>query len=106
MRKMVLALMLCLIALPKAQAGGWEFIGYGHHFHHVVSSGGISKGGTTFAFGPEVFFSPLIIACIWHMPAWELAKANHTERAYQQQEMWPQQLFDKLPGGTPGRLNG
>ena len=48
----------------------------------------------------------LIAACAWHAPAWTAAKANHTEVAYQSQEMFPQQLFDKLPGGTPGRTIG
>lgn len=42
-------------------------------------------------------------ACIWHIPAWEQAKDNHTEAKYQATEQFPQQLFDKLPGGTPGR---
>jgi len=48
----------------------------------------------------------LATVCMWHIPAWEKAKANHTEAAYQSQEMFPQQLFDKLPGGTPGRTVG
>lgn len=48
----------------------------------------------------------LVSACVWHIPAWEEAKKNHTEAAFQSQEMFPQELFDKLPGGTPGRLVG
>jgi len=42
----------------------------------------------------------LVAACVWHIPAWEQAKANGTEAAYQAQQMWPQQLFAKLPGGN------
>jgi len=71
--------------------------------HRHDGIGGVSKGGAAFVFGPEVFFAPIIMAAIWHIPAWSQAKANHTEAAYQAQEMFPQQLFDKLPGGTPGR---
>lgn len=43
----------------------------------------------------------LVAACIWHIPAWEKAKAAGPEarKAYQAQKMWPQQLFAKLPGG-------
>lgn len=48
----------------------------------------------------------LVAACVWHIPAWEKAKANHTEAEYQSKEMFPQQLFDKLPGGVSGRKLG
>ena len=42
----------------------------------------------------------LAAACIWHMPAWSKAKAQGGDAPaiYQAQEMWPQQVFDKLPG--------
>lgn len=40
-----------------------------------------------------------LVAAAAHIPAWEKAKAEHTEVAYQAQKMWPQQLFAKLPGG-------
>lgn len=45
-------------------------------------------------------FMAIAAACIWHIPAWDKAKANHTEAEYQAQQMWPQQLFAKLPGGS------
>lgn len=47
-----------------------------------------------------VMFAPLIAACTWHIPAWTRAKAQggDAEAIYQAQEMWPQQVFDKLPG--------
>ena len=54
----------------------------------------------------KVAFIALALAAAWHIPAWDKAKDANTEAAYQKQEMWPQQLFDKLPGGTPGRTNG
>lgn len=38
-------------------------------------------------------------ACLWHIPAWQDAKATGTTQAYQSQKMWPQQWFAKLPGG-------
>lgn len=60
--------------------------------------------GTVTAF--KIAFIAIALAAAWHIPAWSVAKANHTEAAYQAQEMFPQQLFDKLPGGTPGRKNG
>jgi len=41
----------------------------------------------------------------WHIYAWGEAKKNHNEVNYQAQEMWPQQLFDKLPGGGAHSLN-
>jgi hypothetical protein len=55
--------------------------------------------------GLGLIFAPVTAAAIWHIPAWDVAKDAGTEAAYQKQEMWPQQLFDKLPGGKPGRLN-
>lgn len=42
----------------------------------------------------------LVAACAWHMPAWTKAKlqGGDAPAIYQAQEMWPQQLFDQLPG--------
>jgi hypothetical protein len=45
-------------------------------------------------------FAACALAAVWHIPAWTAAKANHTEVGYQSQEMFPQQIFDKLPGGS------
>ena len=49
----------------------------------------------------QVLFGIIGAAAVWHIPAWEQAKKNHTEIQYQAQQMWPQQVFAKLPGGTP-----
>lgn len=46
----------------------------------------------------KIAFMAIVAACVWHIPAWERAKATHTEAEYQAQKMFPQQLFDKLPG--------
>lgn len=51
-------------------------------------------------FGFHVAFTCLTAAAVWHIPAWEKAKKNGTEVAYQAQQMWPQQWFAKLPGGA------
>lgn len=51
----------------------------------------------------HIAFATVLAMALWHIPAWEDAK---DKAAYQAQEMWPQQLFDKLPGGTPGRKVG
>ena len=57
----------------------------------------IGKGGFLFSESLiAVFFSPIILAATWHIPAWTTAKHNHTEVQYQAQEMFPQKLFDKL----------
>lgn len=40
------------------------------------------------------------VACLWHVPAWTKAKAEGKTAEYQAQKMWPQQEFDKLPGGN------
>ena len=53
----------------------------------------------------QIGFALVTGACLWHIPERTSAKANGTVQAMQQKEMWPQQLFDKLPGGTVGRLN-
>lgn len=51
----------------------------------------------------KMAFAAIALAAMWHIPAWEAAKDSHTEAKYQATEQFPQQLFDKLPGGTPGR---
>lgn len=48
----------------------------------------------------------ILSAMAWHVPAWDQAKESHSEKDYQSQEMFPQQLFDKLPGGQSGRSVG
>lgn len=62
----------------------------------------IGGGGkmTLALLAPKIAFGVLALACIWHIPAWEKAKATGGDAPaiYQAQEMWPQQLFDKLPG--------
>jgi len=46
-------------------------------------------------------FGACALAAIWHIPAWEKAKANGTEAAYQASRMWPQDLAAKwLPHGN------
>lgn len=47
----------------------------------------------------QVAFAVVALAAVYHIPSWEQAKKNHTEAAYQAQQMWPQQWFAKLPGG-------
>ena len=48
----------------------------------------------------KIAWGAIVLACIWHIPAWDVAKANGTEKAYQAQQMFPQELFAKLPGGN------
>ena len=48
----------------------------------------------------QAAFGIAALSAIAHVPAWTKAKANHTEAAYQAQQMWPQQFFAKLPGGA------
>ena len=79
------------------------FIHGAHHGLHYAMLGGGAKiaGGalaTRTAF--QIGFGLIAAACIWHIPAWEQAKANHTEAAYQAQQMWPQGLFARLPHGN------
>lgn len=45
----------------------------------------------------KLAFIALLGACVWHIPAWDQAKATHTEAIYQAQQMWPQQVFNKVP---------
>lgn len=47
----------------------------------------------------HVVGAALLVACIWHIPAWQEAKKNGTTAQYQAQKMWPQQFFSTLPGG-------
>lgn len=49
-----------------------------------------------FAVVIQVAFVATGIAALWHIPAWEEAKANHKEAQYQSSQMWPQQEFAKL----------
>jgi hypothetical protein len=101
----VIILTMAIFALPlRSEAHPvpvWVF----HHMHHVVLISGKAVEWKAVPISFEALWGAIALACIWHIPAWEKAKANHTEATYQAQEMWPQQLFDKLPGGTPGRLN-
>jgi hypothetical protein len=102
MRKvLVLVLALTLFALPiKSYAVVHPFVFAGylavHHGHHFMGAVGGKVPFMSTGAGVATFFSPVIIAAIWHIPAWEQAKANHTEAAYQAQQMWPQQFFAKL----------
>lgn len=43
----------------------------------------------------------LMLACAWHIPAWEKAKdaGGDAPSIYQAQKMWPQNIACKLPGG-------
>ena len=81
--------MLAILSMPmKANAAPWWMMV--HHFHHGMMIGN-GMGGSSAALLPaEIAFSIIAAACIWHIPAWEQAKANHTEAAYQSQKMWPQ----------------
>ena len=54
----------------------------------------------SFVLGFKIAAGVIALACIWHIPAWDVAKANGTEKAYQAQQMFPQELFAKLPGGN------
>lgn len=45
----------------------------------------------------KMAFIALAVTVAWHIPAWEKAKDNHTEDIYQSQQMWPQQIFYKIP---------
>ena len=47
----------------------------------------------------QAAFAVVALACIWHIPAWQKAKAEGKTAEYQAQKMWPQQWFAKLPGG-------
>lgn len=76
----------------------------GHAFLGLVSAKmGASAGLGMLGF--KLAFMGIAAACIWHIPAWEKAKANHTEKEYQAQKMWPQQWFAKLPGGDDYKKN-
>ena len=57
----------------------------------VLAKGAVSSVVTVTAF--KAAFLAIALAAIWHIPAWEQAKDNHTEAIYQAQQMWPQQLF-------------
>lgn len=110
----VLALIFCaaIFSAPgKANAFPMGHMMF-HHVHHMVATSGGSVSPLEFYLA--IPLDLVVAACIWHIPAWNEAKVSDgnaigsggaSERAYQRQEMWPQQLFDKLPGGTPGRLN-
>lgn len=70
---------------------------------------GIIIGGLVFtgvAAGFAAAYTTVALAAFWHIPAYEKAKAEGKTKEYQQTEQWPQQLFDKLPGGTPNRKLG
>lgn len=54
----------------------------------------------------KIAFLSIALAAIWHIPAWEQAKDTHTESIYQAQQMWPQQLFNKIPNTGITYLNG
>lgn len=49
----------------------------------------------------------ILVAAVWHVPAWTKAKKEGTTAQYQAQKMWPQEVFAKLPGGDnyKGRAN-
>ena len=69
--------------------------------HHALS--GTSIVAVNGDIGPILtlsVFGACALAAIWHIPAWEKAKANGTEAEYQAQQMWPQQLFAKLGKGN------
>lgn len=46
-----------------------------------------AAAATIFAF--KAAFAAIVIAAVWHIPAWEHAKDTHTEATYQAQPMWP-----------------
>lgn len=54
----------------------------------------------------KIAFMSIATACIWHIPAWEKAKDNHTEAIYQSQQMWPQQVFNRIPNTKITYKNG
>lgn len=80
-----------------------------HHMRTIINTTAKYSAGKSALTGSGIVGSAMFFVisapAIWHIPAWEAAKDAGTEKQYQAQEMWPQQLFDKLPGGTPGRLN-
>ena len=79
----------------------------GHCLIPVLAIVGAGTGGTiTSVVVMSSILNALILGpAVWHIPAWTEAKKNHNEVNYQAQEMWPQQLFDKLPGGGAHSLN-
>ena len=65
----------------------------------TIAAVSATKTGVACVVAFKSLFSIVLLAAIWHIPAWDKAKQNHTEVQYQASEMWPQQVFDKLPGG-------
>lgn len=77
--------------------------GFIHHWmmHHMIVGSIITKSAIVpGAIAFKIGFAAIACACIWHIPAWSAAKAKGGDAPaiYQAQEMWPQQVFDKLPG--------
>lgn len=58
-----------------------------------VSAAGVTATVISF----KLLFASVAVAAIWHIPAWDEAKKNHTEAIYQAQQMWPQQVFNQIP---------
>ena len=66
----------------------------GHvYFAGLVLLPAHQAAAATMVFAFKAAFAAIMLAAIWHIPAWEQAKDNHTEAIYQAQQMWPQQLF-------------
>ena len=111
MKRRIAVLFLCFAFVSgMAQAAVppvWIHAGHfaGHHVAHVILPKIVSLKGVTGAPLAGVIivraaFAACVIAAVWHIPAWGKAKANGTEAQYQAQQMWPQQLFAKLPHGN------
>lgn len=52
-----------------------------------------------------ILTAAIVLPAAWHAPAWNQAKINHTEAAFQTQQMWPQQFFgtkNKTPNNVMG----
>lgn len=45
----------------------------------------------------QIGWGVVLAPAVWHIPAWTQAKHDHTEEIYQAQQMWPQQVFNKIP---------
>lgn len=115
MKRLKIAVLAIMVAfsmtmIPVKSEASWPVwaghaVWHAHHMHHLIG-GTAGKMSYWKMYGTAtIIVGVLATMVIVFGPGWDAAKDAHTESAYQSQEMWPQQLFDQLPGGTPGRLN-
>lgn len=73
--------------------------GHIHHvFMHIILGSSAASSAIPGIFG-AILIAAITIPALWHINEWSHVKANHNELKYQTMEMWPQQVFDKFPGG-------